>query len=109
MVGYQLEIFARPEARADATRPEEAFGAGVDPTVLLGERGPATGDYVTGALVPGAETALAPTPPMRARLQPGDRYFWRVRALSAEGALLAQSPVLEFRVAPSSGLGAAWP
>jgi len=106
---YQVELFAAPETRADATRPEAALESSSqregERAVLLMETEPPAGDFVTGAVVPGDKTTLELTPPMRRNLRAGRSYFWRVRALSAKGAVIAESPVREVRMSPSARLG----
>ena len=106
---YQVELFAAPETRADATRPEEALESSsqreTERTVLVMEIDPPAGEFVTGAVVPGGKTTLELTPPMRSKLRADRSYFWRVRALSADGAVIAESPVREVRTSPSSRFG----
>jgi hypothetical protein len=108
---YQIEFFAAPETRAEATRPEESLESGIqreiDREVLVTQSDPAVGEFVTGAVVPADQATLELTPPMRRRLRPGRSYLWRVRGLSAEGAVIAESPVREIRTAPSAQLGEA--
>jgi len=108
---YQVEFFAAPETRADATRPEQSLESRsqreIDRTVLVVESGPPAGEFVTGAVLPGDQTTLALTPPLRRQLRAGRSYFWRVRGLSAAGAVIAESPVREVRTAPSARLGEA--
>jgi hypothetical protein len=106
---YQVEFFAAPETRADATRPETALESNsqreTERSVLVRESDPPAGEFVTGALVSGGKTTLELTPPMRRNLRADRSYFWRVRALSADGAVIAESPVREVRTSPSAPPG----
>jgi hypothetical protein len=108
---YRIELFAAPETRADATRPEESLESGsqraIDRTLLSLTSGPAAGEFVTGAVVPADQVKVDLTAPMRRSLRPGRSYLWRVRGLSAEGAVIAESPIREVRTTPSARLGEA--
>jgi hypothetical protein len=83
-VTYQLQIFrtgARPPGEEPADSPD-------DPV------------FVTGALVPGAVSETALSPLLRARLQPGQAYLWRVTAHDADGQLLGRSELARFVFRP---------
>jgi hypothetical protein len=86
---YQLEIYATGRA-TDVVLPE--LGAG---------RGPSTEDVaralsrapVAGVLVPGNRTQTMLSAAMRARLQHGQGYLWRVLAIGKDGSVFGQSPM----------------
>ncbi|HET9474014.1 MAG TPA: hypothetical protein VFO82_08975 [Steroidobacteraceae bacterium] len=83
-VTYQLQVF-RPAVRPPGDAPDD-FNR--DPT------------FVTGALLPGgvAETTLSPL--LRARLEAGESYLWRVTAHDADGQLIARSELARFVFRP---------
>jgi hypothetical protein len=102
VAAYQVEIFAGPVTEAASARSDAALESGqqrgVERSALLVDPQSPTGQFVTGAVLPASETGLLLSPPILAELTPGQRYFWRVRAIAADGSIVAQSPVLEFLV-----------
>jgi hypothetical protein len=83
-VTYQLQIF-----RAAARPPGEAPGDSPDDPV-----------FVTGALVPGGVSETALSPLLRARLEPGQAFLWRVTAHDADGQLIGRSELARFVFRP---------
>ena len=83
-VTYQLQVF-RPAGPAPGDAPGDARR---DPT------------FVTGALLPGgvAETRLSPL--LRARLEAGQAYLWRITAHDADGQLIGRSELSRFVFRP---------
>jgi hypothetical protein len=108
---YVLELFSRGEARAQSARPEEALRPN-DAESELKERSRAPdvlGEHVTGAVVPADRHDTKLTAPMKAALAPGGRYLWRMRALSEDGAVIAESPLREVVFGEDAKLGTAVP
>jgi hypothetical protein len=56
--------------------------------------------FVTGSLLPGAESAAPLSPLMRGKLRAGERYLWRVTAHDAQGALITGSDLVPFVYRP---------
>ena len=87
---YQLLVYAasrttvphRPDAGA-----AESPAAPSDLAVAALKRPP-----VTGVLVPAARTRATLAPATRAHLESGTTYVWRVQAIDANGAVIAESP-----------------
>lgn len=90
---YQLEIYST-EAGLPAL-PE--MGGGDEPPageVAAAMRRPP----VTGVLVPGQQTQTPLSGAVRAHLDPGGRYYWRLLAIGADGAVVGRSPVRELHL-----------
>lgn len=87
---YQLLVYAasrttvpyRPDAGAG-----ESPAAPSDLAVAALKQNP-----VTGVLVPAARTRATLAPATRAHLESGTTYVWRVQAIDANGAVIAESP-----------------
>jgi hypothetical protein len=86
---YQVEIYA------------QAAGAALGLPVLGGpvEPPPARIDVppVTGMLVPGETRSTVLSAMVLERLEPGRGYWWRVRAIGADGGVIGESPLQEIR------------
>jgi hypothetical protein len=83
-VTYQLQIF-RPAARPPGEAPGDSPG---DPV------------FVTGALVPGGVSEITLSPLLRARLEAGEAFLWRVTAHDADGQLIGRSELARFVFRP---------
>jgi hypothetical protein len=92
---YQLEVYrvARDSGRglpdlggADANR--------LDPALVARALAQAP---VTGMLVPGRQTTTPISGAARLRLEPGQVYVWRVRAIGADGSIIGESAPREIR------------
>jgi hypothetical protein len=79
-VTYQLQVF-----RADVIAAGDPLG---DLT------------FVTGALLPGTTPETALSPLLRARLEAGQTYLWRVTAHDADGQLIGRSELARFVFRP---------
>lgn len=87
---YQLLVYAASRTTAPY-RPDagaaESPAAPSDLAVAALKRAP-----VTGVLVPAARTRATLAPATRAHLESGATYVWRVQAIDANGAVIAESP-----------------
>jgi type IV secretory pathway protease TraF len=90
-VAWQLEIFSKPAQNALdrlpdlGTTPEGSVSPAVD------------GPPVTGMMLPGATHATQLSKVVRDHLEPGQGYWWRVRAIGSDGSVIAESTLAEFR------------
>ncbi len=92
---YKIEIFANPDAGANALPDLGGAPASGDP--LLIQRAlslPAR----AGMLVVAPRTQTTLSAPTLAKLQPRRSYFWRVQTIGRDGALLGEAQVRELRV-----------
>jgi len=94
---YQLEFFAIQPVPANEYPPDAALEPSADRQVILIED-PLPNPMVTGVLVPPDKTQLTLPPYARHQLGAGKNYSWRVRALAADGSILAESTARELRV-----------
>jgi hypothetical protein len=86
---YQVEIYATGRT-TDVVLPELGVGRGptVEEVAQSLSRAP-----VTGVLVPGRQTQTMLSAAVRARLQRGQTYLWRVLAIGKDGSVVGQSPM----------------
>jgi hypothetical protein len=95
---YQLEIYAEADPEG-VTQPDQILQPPAPQVALAGEA--LAGRLVTGVALPADAREATLSPVQRARLEPGRRYRWRVRAVNADGGLLGESAVREFRLPPA--------
>jgi hypothetical protein len=86
---YQLEIHAQP-ARTAADDLPELGGTQPVPTPTV------EGPPLTGMLVTGDQPSTRLSQPVWQHLQPGRGYWWRIRAIGADGSVTGESPLAEF-------------
>jgi hypothetical protein len=87
---YRLEIHAQPVRTAADNLPELGDTQPVPtPTV--------EGPPLTGMLVSGEQSSTRLSQPVWQHLQPGRGYWWRIRVIGADGSVIGESPLAEFR------------
>jgi len=91
---YLLEIF-NPAAANPGQPVENTTEKGVG-SLLVPENGISGGPPVAGMLISGNQTVLSQL--ARARLRSGRSYLWRVRAISASGQIIGESPLRSIRM-----------
>ncbi|HEU4529927.1 MAG TPA: hypothetical protein VFR59_02030 [Steroidobacteraceae bacterium] len=98
-ITYQLQIFLpgtpAPGALLDGDVARTATAPGTDDADEVAASGHDP-QFVTGLLVPAGTSQTALSELVRSRLQPGQRYLWRVTAHDADGRLLASSRMVSF-------------
>jgi hypothetical protein len=92
---YQVEIYAKPDPKG-AKQPDEVLQPPVP--AIAPASVPLPGRLVTGSIVGADERQVELSAAQRSRLEPGQRYLWRVRAVAADGIVVGESPVREFSV-----------
>lgn len=98
---YQIEFFAPHEVQANEYPPDAVLESSEDRQVILSED-PPPDQLVTGVVVRPEQNRITLPPYVRQQLAAGQQYSWRVRALMADGSVLAESPSRQVRV-PVSG------
>jgi hypothetical protein len=88
---YQLEIHAQPARNAADKLPDLGGTLPVAPPPTV------AGPPLTGMLVTGEQPSTRLSKPVWQHLQPGQRYWWRVRAIGPDGSVTAESALAEFR------------
>jgi hypothetical protein len=90
-VAWQLEIFRRPAQSALDRLPDLG-------TTQDGDANPVVeGPPVTGMMLPGETHVTQLSKVARNHLEPGQGYWWRVRAIGNDGSVIAESALTEFR------------
>lgn len=94
---YQIEFFAAHEVQANEYPPDAVLESSEDRQVILSED-PLPDELVTGVVVRPEQSRITLPPYVRQQLAAGQQYSWRVRALMADGSVLAESPSRQVRV-----------
>ena len=94
---YQVEFFAAHEVQANEYPPDAVLEPSEDRQVILSED-PLPDELVTGVVVRPEQSRITLPPYVRQQLAAGQQYSWRVRALMADGSVLAESPSRQVRV-----------
>ncbi len=89
---WQLEIYKKPAESAAERLPD--LGT-TQPDANAAPR--VEGPPVTGMLVTGEARATGLSKLVRQHLEPGQGYWWRVRAIGDDGSVIGESPLVGFR------------
>jgi len=92
---YKIEIFANPETASNNLPDMGGAPAAVDPQLI---RRALSRPPMAGMLIAPKQSQTTLSVSTRSKLQQQHSYFWRIQAIGADGTVVGEAQVREFRV-----------